>query len=169
MSVRLLAAAGLLTVLTACGPAAEKPAPPPVAAPAAPAPAPAPPPAASADDPAITAALAELPAPYNGANYANGRKVLAQCRTCHTVVKGGPNQVGPNLHGLFGRTAGTAEKFAYSAAVKGSGIVWDAQKLDQWLADPKGFLPGNRMAFAGVRKPDDRRDVIAYLKIESAK
>jgi cytochrome c len=168
MSVRLLAVAGLLTLLSACGPAAEKPAPAPAAAPTAPAPAPAAP-AASADDPAIAAALAELPAPYNEANYANGRKIFAQCRTCHTVVKDGPNQVGPNLHGVFGRTAGTVEKFNYSAAVKGSGIVWDAAKLDQWLTDPKGYLPGNRMAFAGVKKPDDRRDVIAYLKIESSK
>ncbi len=168
MPIRLLAAAGILTILAACGLGAERSAPRPAPA-ATPAPTPQPSPAASADDPAIKAALAALPAPYDAANYANGRKVFAQCRTCHTVVKGAPNQVGPNLHGVFGRTAGTADAFAYSAAVKGSGIVWDAQKLDQWLTDPKAFLPGNRMAFAGVMKPDDRRDVIAYLKIESSK
>jgi cytochrome c len=162
MTIRLPAAAGLVALLVACGPTAEKPAP---AAPVAPPPVA----TASADDPAIQSALAALPAPYNAADYANGRKVFAQCRTCHTVVNGAPNQVGPNLHGVFGRTAGAAEKFNYSDAVKGSAIVWSAEQLDQWLTDPKGFLPGNRMAFAGVKKPDDRRDVIAYLTIETSK
>lgn len=156
MTYRVLAAAALAVLMTACGPAAEKPTP--AASPA---------PAAAAPDPVILAALAALPAPYNGADYANGRKVFAQCRTCHTLVAGGPNQVGPNLHGVFGRTAGTVAKFNYSAALKGSGIVWDADKLNAWLADPKGFLPGNRMAFAGVKQADDRRDVIAFLKIET--
>lgn len=152
-------------LVCACGPAAQKPQPPATPSPAAPA-APAP----SADiDPAIKAALDELPPPYNGADYANGRKVFAQCRTCHTLVAGAPNQVGPNLHGVFGRTAGTAAGFNYSAAVKGAGFVWQAEQLDQWLTDPKGFLPGNRMAFAGVKDADNRRDVIAYLKIETAK
>jgi cytochrome c len=157
--------------LAGCGPAEQKTAasPPPAAstpAPSAPAAAPSPP--AATLDPAIATALAALPAPYNAADYANGRKVFAQCRTCHTVAKGGPNQVGPNLHGLFGRKAGTAEKFNYSTAVKTSGIVWDAEKLDKWLTAPREFLPGNRMAFAGVRKENDRRDLIGYLKIETA-
>ncbi|MFN7496159.1 MAG: c-type cytochrome [Hyphomonadaceae bacterium] len=113
--------------------------------------------------------LASLPAPYNEGDLANGRRQFAKCRSCHVMEKGGDNRVGPALHGVFGRTAGSSAGFNYSPALKSAGFVWDAGKLDQWLADPKGFLPGNRMTFVGLKQEKDRRDVIAYIKVESAK
>lgn len=116
----------------------------------------------------IQAALTALPAPYNEANYEAGRRVFAQCRSCHTVDAGAPNRVGPNLHGVFGREIGAVENFNYSPAVQQANFTWDAAQLDHWLANPQTFLPGNRMAFAGVRDETQRRDVIAYLMIATA-
>ncbi|OYU77853.1 MAG: cytochrome c family protein [Alphaproteobacteria bacterium PA3] len=129
----------------------------------------APAPAAPGPSPEDAKILASLPAPYNEGDLANGRRQFAKCRSCHVIEKGGDNRVGPALHGVFGRTAGTAAGFTYSPALKGAGFVWDADKLNQWLADPKGFLPGNRMTFVGLKQEKDRRDVIAYIKVESAK
>lgn len=137
----------------------------PAAAPAAPAPAT----AAAGPSPEDAKILASLPAPYSEGDLANGRRQFAKCRSCHVIEKGGDNRVGPALHGMFGRTAGTVPGFNYSPALKGAGFTWDAEKLDQWLADPKGFLPGNRMSFVGLKQEKDRRDVIAYIKVESAK
>jgi cytochrome c len=135
----------------------------PAAAPAAPAP------AAPGPSPEDAKILASLPAPYSEGDLVNGRRQFAKCRSCHVIEKGGDNRVGPALHGIFGRTAGTAAGFTYSPALKGAGFVWDGGKLDQWLADPKGFLPGNRMTYVGLKQEKDRRDVIAYIKVESAK
>jgi cytochrome c len=114
------------------------------------------------------AAIAALPAPYNQASYEAGRRVFAQCRSCHTVEAGAPNRVGPNLHGVFGRRIGSLEGFTYSPVVREAGFTWDAAQLEHWLANPQTFLPGNRMAFAGVRDETQRRDVIAYLMVETA-
>jgi cytochrome c len=113
------------------------------------------------------AALAALPAPYNGADLENGRRVFNQCRSCHTVAAGAPNLVGPNLHGVFERKIGTLPGYSYSAAARKAGWRWDAAQLDGWLADPRGYLPGTKMAFPGVKAEADRRDVIAYLLIET--
>lgn len=112
-------------------------------------------------------ALASLPAPYNTGNLENGKTTFALCRSCHTLTPGGPNSTGPNLHGVFGRTAGTQEGFKYSDAVRNAGFKWDAEKLDAWLANPKTFLPGNRMTFVGLKDEQKRRDLIAYLKVET--
>jgi len=122
--------------------------------------------------PAPTAAekaalLASLPAPYNQADLENGRRVFARCRSCHTVTEGGPNMTGPNLYGVFGRPAGSQPKFNYSAAVKEAGFVWDAEHLDHWLENPRTFLRGTKMSFAGLPDATDRRDVIAWLKVET--
>lgn len=122
---------------------------------------------AAAVDPAKAALLASLPAPYNTGDLANGQQQFQLCRSCHTITEGGANMTGPNLYGLFGRTAGTVEKFRYSEPVKAAGFAWDAEKLNQWLADPRGFLPGNRMSFMGVKDAKDRTDLIAYLKVET--
>jgi cytochrome c len=127
-------------------------------------------PAAEAPDPAeMQAAVAALPAPYNAASYEAGRRVFAQCRSCHVIQAGAPHRVGPNLHGVFGREIGTAEGFTYSQAVQDADFVWDADHLDHWLQNPQTFLPGNRMAFAGVRDETQRRDLIAYLMVEADK
>jgi cytochrome c len=113
------------------------------------------------------ALLASLPAPYNGADLENGQRVFARCRACHTIAEGGPNMTGPNLHGVFGRQAGTAPKYTYTKAVQQAGFAWDAERLDHWLQNPRTFLPGNKMSFPGLPDATDRRDVIAYLKVET--
>lgn len=118
-------------------------------------------------DPETAKLLASLPAPYNTADVENGQRVFTLCRSCHTITEGGANMTGPNLHGVFGRQAGTAPKFRYSEPVKNAGFVWDAEHLDKWLTNPRGFLPGNRMSFLGVPDPKDRADLIAYLKVET--
>jgi cytochrome c len=114
------------------------------------------------------AAIAALPAPYNTADYDAGRRVFAQCRSCHTIGAGEANRVGPNLHGLFGREIGAVEGFAYSQPVQDANFVWDAAQLDHWLQNPREFLPGNRMLFSGVRDETQRKNLIGYLMVESA-
>lgn len=94
---------------------------------------------------------------------AAGEKVFRKCKACH-ALEAGKNKVGPSLHGVFGRTAGTEEGFKYSDAMKESGIVWSEETLDVYLTKPKDMVPGTRMAFPGLKKEQDRADVIAYLK-----
>lgn len=113
------------------------------------------------------ALLAALPAPYNTADLDNGRRAFARCRSCHTVTEGGPNMTGPNLWGIFGRTAGSHAGYNYSPALKAAGFSWDADHLDHWLQNPRSFLPGNKMTFPGLEDATDRRDVIAWLKVET--
>lgn len=129
--------------------------------------APAAPKAAAMTAEETAAALAALPAPYNQADLANGQRAFARCRACHTITEGGPNMTGPNLWGVFGRTAGTQAKFNYSNPVKSAGFAWDAEHLDHWLENPRTFLPGNKMSFPGIPDQTDRRDLIAWLKLNT--
>lgn len=94
---------------------------------------------------------------------AKGERVFGQCRACH-VADPGVNRVGPSLHGIVGRTAGSIEGFRYSAANKNSGLVWSEEQLFTYLEAPQRTIPGTTMAFAGLKNPQDRADVIAYLK-----
>ena len=119
------------------------------------------------DDQARAALLAALPVPYSEADPENGRRVFARCRSCHTLPEGGANLTGPNLWGVFGREAGSLEGYNYSPAMAAADFVWTAEQLDAWLNNPRTFLPGNKMSFAGVRDEQDRRDLIAWLKIET--
>lgn len=189
LSASLVVLAG---VTTACGgpsepakpaaPAAETPAATPEAAPAA-APEAAPEATAEAapETPAVETAaapaeptagepsleFASLPEPYNTADYARGRRTFKLCQACHTTTEGAGALVGPNLYGLFGREAGKAPGFEYSDALKAADFVWTPDKVDHWLENPQTFLKGNRMTFAGVRNPEDRKAVIAYLMTET--
>jgi cytochrome c2 len=97
---------------------------------------------------------------------AAGAKVFNKCKACH-VVDEAKNRVGPTLHGVFGRTAGTVEGFKYSSAMKDSGIVWSDETITEYVSDPKAFVPGNRMAFPGLKKPEDITNLLAYLHEEA--
>ena len=112
------------------------------------------------------AASAQLPDPLpsDEATLKRGERLFIQCRACHSLEKDGKHKVGPNLWGMFGAKAGAKEGFNYSDAVKKSNITWTAKELDEWLTKPNDYLPGNKMAFVGVRKPEDRVALIAYLK-----
>ena len=111
--------------------------------------------------------LATLSAPYNTSDLANGQATFARCRSCHTLAEGGARLTGPNLWGLFGRQVGSQEGYNYSQAVQDADFVWGTENLDQWLANPREFLPGNKMTFAGVQDADDRRDLIAYIATQT--
>lgn len=97
------------------------------------------------------------------ADMAAGQAIFARCRICHNVQAGAPNTVGPNLHGVFGRKAGSLPNFLYSAAMKDSGITWDDDTLRKYLDNPKDFIPGNKMAFPGIKDENDMASLLAYL------
>jgi cytochrome c len=87
------------------------------------------------------------------------------CAVCHTV-EAGKNKIGPSLAGILGRKAGSVPGYTYTDANKNSGVTWDEQNLDTYLIDPKKFVPGTKMLFAGVKNDDDRKALIAYLKLQ---
>lgn len=96
---------------------------------------------------------------------AEGEKVFRrQCFICHTVEKGGPTKQGPNLFGLVGRKTGSVEGFRYTNANKNADITWSPETLDPYLTNPRKVIPGTNMAFAGLSKEDDRKNLIAYLQ-----
>jgi cytochrome c len=84
------------------------------------------------------------------------------CAVCHTV-EAGKNKIGPSLFGVVGRKSGSIEGFKYSDAMKKADVTWSNETLDKYLTDPKGFVPGNRMTYAGLKKEADRKAVIDYL------
>jgi cytochrome c len=92
----------------------------------------------------------------------NGKAVFEQCAACHSL-DGTGDYDGPTLKGLIGRKAGSLDDYRYSAAMKRSDVTWDAGTLDKYVADPQAFIPGNRMAFAGISDQTQRDDLIAYL------
>ncbi|WP_262693218.1 c-type cytochrome [Kordiimonas aquimaris] len=99
-----------------------------------------------------------------GADAARGARQWAKCRACHTVEKDGRNGTGPNLYGIVGRTIAALDDFNYSNALRGiQTSVWTYESLDEWLLSPKSFANGTSMSFAGLRKPEQRADLIAYL------
>ena len=128
--------------------------------------------AAAAVGVAAPAAAAPGPTAANAAAYAAlkgdaaaGAKTFVQCKTCH-VTTPGVNRIGPSLHAVVGRKAGIVPGFNYSAANKNSGITWTEAELYQYLESPKATVPGTKMTFVGLKKPQDRANVIAYLKTQ---
>eukprot|EP01083_Nonionella_stella_P056723 149225_1 len=87
-----------------------------------------------------------------------------KCMNCHNVDKGGKGGQGPNLWGIVGNRAGTDTSFQYTSANKDSGVIWDKKTLSTYLKNPKKFMPGTKMVFAGFSKKRDRRDIIAFLE-----
>ena len=111
----------------------------------------------------LAVAVVASPAFAEG-DAAKGKKVFKKCKACHTLKQGGKHRIGPNLHGVFGRTAGTVDGFKkFSKGLKSAEFAWDAKLLDQYLTSPKKMIKGSRMAFPGLKKEQDRADVIAYL------
>lgn len=120
-------------------------------------------------DPSTTLSrdFSALPAPYNEADYALGRRTFKFCGSCHTLKAGGPDLVGPNLYGIIGREAGSRPGFRYSSALEEANFSWTPEKLEEWLNNPRTFLPGNNMTFTGVHRQDARHAVIAYVMHET--
>lgn len=94
---------------------------------------------------------------------ARGERVFNRCKACHVLEPGG-RKVGPSLYGVIGRQAGTLEGFRYSPAMANADFVWTEEKIKEYLENPRKFIPGNRMAFPGLRSEQQRDDVVAYLK-----
>jgi cytochrome c len=113
--------------------------------------------------PAVPAAPADLGMLLAGADPARGKGTARVCASCHTFDQGGPNRVGPNLWAVVGRPVGAHGGFAYSAAVAGHGGAWTYEELDKYLTSPTRAIPGNKMAFNGIRNPRDRANLLAFL------
>jgi cytochrome c len=126
----------------------------------------------SGDAPAATqvaAAPADTPIEerLKTADAARGQRAVSACAACHTFERGAANRVGPNLWNTVDQTKGHAETFGYSAALrerKGKGEKWDAASLDAFLKNPRGYMPGTSMSFAGISRADQRADIIAYMQ-----
>jgi cytochrome c len=111
--------------------------------------------------PVIVLLSASLAAAVPAGDPERGAEIYERCQACHALDR---NRTGPKHCGLIGRPAGTAPGFhGYSVALKDSGIVWDHSSLDRFLADPLGTVPGTRMGYAGVKDPQERADLIAFL------
>jgi len=111
------------------------------------------------------AVVAAVPAGPVVGDAARGAATVGKCKACHTFDKGGKNMIGPNLFGIFGAKIMHIDGFAYSAAFQEKkGLVWNEENLAHFLESPKGFAAGTKMAFPGLKNPQDRADVLAYLK-----
>ncbi|HWT97877.1 MAG TPA: cytochrome c family protein [Terriglobales bacterium] len=94
---------------------------------------------------------------------AAGQKVFVKCQACHSL-DAGTNKVGPSLHSLIGRHSASIDSFNYSPAMKSANVTWDPATLDKYLTNPRVMVPGTKMLFPGLPKPEDRANLIAYLK-----
>ncbi len=125
---------------------------------------------AGAEDTTTESAAAAPTGPVDIADYmsagdaAKGEVIAKKCAVCHDFSKGGPNKIGPNLWGVLGRDVGKHEGFAYSDGMKNHGGKWGYQEISEFLTAPSKYLTGTKMAFAGLKKPEERAHVLAYLR-----
>ncbi len=106
-----------------------------------------------------------LPVLLSKASADKGKQIARQCEVCHTLAKGEPNKIGPNLYGIVGDERGKDRGgFAFSDAMKKKGGKWTYDELFKFIDDPRGYIPGTAMTFAGIKSPQQRADVIAYLR-----
>ena len=103
------------------------------------------------------------------ADLEKGEKIFKKCAACHSIEKGAPNKIGPNLHNVVGRKKASSVGFQYSEAMKNKGGSWDIASINQFITKPKNFVTGTKMGFAGLPKDKDRANVIAYLISEGKK
>jgi cytochrome c len=102
------------------------------------------------------------------ADASKGGDVFKKCAACHTITPGGANGLGPNLHGIMGQPVAARPGFAYSDALKGKGGTWGWEEMSAWLLSPKKFAPGTKMTFAGLSKPEDRANLLAYMNSQGS-
>jgi cytochrome c len=117
-------------------------------------------------------AIALAGGPVLAQDAESGQDIFRQCRACHQIGAGAKNLVGPQLNGIIGRKVSAIEDFNYSQASKDTaakGVVWTEDVLEKYLENPVAFMPGTKMAYAGIKDAGDRKDVIAYLKKAGAK
>ena len=111
----------------------------------------------------LTVQLVTATAAHADGDPTKGKQIFNKCMVCHSI-QAGVNKIGPSLHGVVGRKAGTVDGYNYTDAMKNSGFTWDEATLNKYLTNPRKAVPGTRMVFVGLPKEPDRLDVIAYLK-----
>lgn len=109
----------------------------------------------------------DIPALMQSANLANGESLVKKCTSCHSLEKNGPNRVGPHLWNVIGREKASIADYKYSPSLSSKGGVWDYESLFQMIHKPSRFVPGTKMSFAGLSKPQDVADVIEYLRVNA--
>ena len=102
------------------------------------------------------------------ADAAKGQQVFNKCAACHNAAPGGPNQLGPNLHGIMGAPVAAKPGFAYSPALKEKGGTWTWDAMSEWIKNPKAYAPGTKMTFAGIGNPQDRANLLLWMNSQGS-
>jgi cytochrome c len=113
-------------------------------------------------------AEAAKPTNFAAGDPAKGEALFTKCASCHTITAGGANGIGPNLFGVMGKKHAHMAGFAYSPGMVAKPGVWDFAAMDEWLKSPKKYVEGTKMSFAGLSKPEDRADIIAYVNAQGS-